>query len=97
MVTLTPIGARVVVIQIEAEVKSEGGIVIPDTTAQKSRPSVGKILAIGDGCASVLGFAACEKGTKVVYNQFAGSDVEVQRGVWHKILNVEDVLAVYEE
>lgn len=87
MKTLIPVGARVVVEQVAAEVKTEGGLVIPDDAANKNRPCMGKVLASGEG-------VTIAPGCIVVYQQYAGTDVEVERKVIHKVLNFEDILAV---
>ncbi len=88
-----PLDDRVVVEPLEAEEKTLGGILLPDTAKQK--PQRGKVLAIGpgklrdDGSRAVL---AVTKGDEVIYGRYSGSDIEVE-GREIKILRESDILA----
>jgi chaperonin GroES len=91
--TLKPLDDRVVVEPTDAEEKTAGGILLPDTAKQK--PQQGKVIAVGpgkltdDGKRAAVGVKA---GDIVLYGKYAGSDVEVN-GVEFKILRESDILA----
>jgi chaperonin GroES len=91
--TLRPLDDRIVVEPTEAEEKTAGGILLPDTAKQK--PQQGKVVAVGPGKLSDKG-ARCVIGVKigdtVLYGKYSGSDVEVN-GNEVKILRESDVLA----
>jgi chaperonin GroES len=90
---LRPLDDRVVVEPLEAEEKTPGGIVLPDTA--RERPQRGRVVAVGPGKRLEDGsFAkiALEKGDEVIFGKYAGSDVTVD-GVEYKILRESDVLA----
>jgi chaperonin GroES len=88
-----PLDDRVVVEPLEAEEKTAGGILLPDSAKQK--PQQGKVLAVGpgkardDGERSPLSVAV---GDVVLYGRYAGSDVEVG-GKDVKIMRESDILA----
>ena len=88
-----PLDDRVVVEPLEAEEKTTGGILLPDTAKQK--PQRGRVLAAGPGKLrdsgerSVLAVAV---GDEVLYGKYSGSEVEVE-GREYKILRETDVLA----
>ena len=90
---IRPLDDRVVVEPLEAEEKTAGGIVLPDTAKQK--PQRGRVLAVGpgklrdDGQRSAV---SVSKGDEVIYGRYAGSDIEVERKEI-KILRESDILA----
>jgi chaperonin GroES len=88
-----PLDDRVVVEPLEAEEKTSGGILLPDTAKQK--PQRGRVLAVGPGKLSDKGerhALAVAKGDEVIYGKYSGSDVEVD-GKEVKILRESDILA----
>ena len=91
-ITLRPLDDRVVVEALEAEEKTSGGILLPDTAKQK--PQQGKVIAIGpgrlrdDGQRSAL---AVKVGDTVLFGKYSGSDVEIN-GREFKILRESDIL-----
>jgi chaperonin GroES len=90
---LRPLDDRIVVEAVEAEEKTTGGILLPDTAKQK--PQRGRVLAIGPGKLRDNGDRAAmavSKGDEVLYGKYSGSDVEVD-GREYKILRETDVLA----
>jgi chaperonin GroES len=90
---IRPLDDRVVVEPLEAEEKTAGGILLPDTAKQK--PQRGRVLAVGPGKLSDRGDRAAlsvQKGDEVIYGRYAGSDVEVD-GRDVKILRESDILA----
>jgi chaperonin GroES len=91
--TLKPLDDRVVVEPTEAEEKTAGGILLPDTAKQK--PQQGKVVAIGPGKLNDDGnrmALAVKIGDTVLYGKYSGSDVEVN-GKELKILRESDILA----
>jgi chaperonin GroES len=91
--TLKPLDDRVVVEPTEAEEKTAGGILLPDTAKQK--PQQGKVVAIGPGKLDDNGnrtALAVKVGDTVLYGKYSGSDVEVN-GRELKILRESDILA----
>ena len=92
-IKLKPLDERVVVEPVEAEEKTAGGIVLPDTA--KEKPQRGTVLAIGPGKLldsgerSALSVAV---GDEVIYGKYSGSDIEID-GRDVKILRESDILA----
>ena len=90
---IRPLDDRVVVEPLEAEEKTAGGILLPDTAKQK--PQRGRVLSVGPGKLSDKGertAVAVVKGDEVLYGRYAGSDIEVG-GKEIKILRESDILA----
>src|SRR5438093_10915868 len=92
-VRVRPLDDRVVVEPLEAEDKTPGGILLPDTAKQK--PQRGRVLAIGpgklldDGKRAAIAIA---KGDEVLYGKYAGNDVKLGTKEV-KILRESDILA----
>lgn len=94
---LKPLDDRVVVKPEEAEEKTAGGIVLPDTA--KEKPMMGKVIAVGEGKLLDNGkriAPAVNKGQIVLYGKYAGSDVEVEN-VEYKILRESEILGILEK
>ena len=94
---LKPLDDRIVIKQSEAEDKSAGGILLPDTA--KEKPQIGKVVAIGPG--KILddgkrGQMSVKKKDKVLYAKYSGIDVEVD-GEKYVILRESDVLGIVEK
>jgi chaperonin GroES len=90
---IRPLDDRVVVEADEAEEKTAGGILLPDTAKQK--PQRGRVLAVGPGKLMDNGqraTLAVAKGDVVIYGRYAGNDIEVERREI-KILRESDILA----
>src|SRR4051794_23573992 len=90
---IRPLDDRVVVEALEAEEKTAGGILLPDTA--KQRPQRGRVLAVGPGKLRESGERsplAVQKGDEVIFGRYGGSDVEVD-GREVKILRESDILA----
>ena len=88
-----PLDDRVVVEPLEAEEKTAGGILLPDTAKQK--PQRGRVLAVGPGKLNDKGersAVAVVKGDEVIYGRYSGSDIEVD-GREFKIMRESDILA----
>src|SRR5262245_14463108 len=88
-----PLADRVVVEPLEAEEKTAGGILLPDTAKQK--PQRGRVLAVGPGKLRDNGQRSAlsvQKGDEVIFGRYSGSDVEVE-GREIKIMRESDILA----
>ena len=88
-----PLDDRVVVEPLEAEEKTSGGILLPDSAKQK--PQRGRVVAVGPGKLLDSGKRATlnvQKGDEVIYGKYAGNDVTVDRKEI-KILRESDILA----
>jgi chaperonin GroES len=88
-----PLEDRVVIQQIEAEEKTAGGIVLPDTA--KEKPQRGKVLAVGPGKLLDSGERAdigVKVGDEVLFGKYSGTDIKLD-GEEIKILRETDILA----
>jgi len=93
---LTPIGDKVLVKRLEAEAKTKGGIVIPDTA--KEKPKQGKVIAVGSGRMLKDGKLApftVKKNDRILFSSYAGTEVKVE-GEEYLLMSEDDVLAVIE-
>jgi len=92
-IKVRPLDDRVVVEPLEAEEKTAGGILLPDSAKQK--PQRGRILATGPGKLLDDGKRAAlvvAKGDEVIYGKYAGNDIKLE-GKEVKILRESDILA----
>ncbi|MCX5705222.1 MAG: co-chaperone GroES [Candidatus Omnitrophica bacterium] len=92
---IQPLGDRVVVQPLEAESKTKGGILLPDTA--KEKPQEGKIVAVGKG--KVLDSGAVQAlevkvGDKVLYAKYTGNEITTKDGEELLIMREEDILAI---
>ncbi len=91
---LTPLADRVVVKRLEAETKTKGGIVLPDSA--KEKPKRGKIVAIGVGKrldSGELVKPSVRVGDEVIFSSYAGTEITVgDEEVL--IMTQDDILAV---
>ncbi len=92
---IKPLADRIVVKPLEAEEKTKGGIVLPDTA--KERPQEGKVLAVGKG--KVLDNGTVQPlevkvGDKVLYGKYSGTEVTTKDGEELLIMREDDVLAI---
>lgn len=93
---LKPLDDRVVVEPMEAEAKTAGGIVLPESA--KEKPLMGKVIAVGPGKMLDNGNrseVAVKKNDKVIYGKYGGSEVEID-GKEYKILRESDILGIVE-
>ena len=91
---LKPLRDQVVIKPLEAEEKTSGGIVLPDTAKEKS--TKGEVLAVGGGACLPSGRMvplSIKKGDQVIYSKYAGSEIKVD-GKELKIISENEVLAV---
>ena len=88
-----PLDDRVVVEPLEAEEKTAGGILLPDTA--KQNPQRGRVLAVGPGKMNDDGkrtALSVDKGDEVIYGRYSGNDIETD-GREIKIMRESDILA----
>jgi chaperonin GroES len=91
---LRPMHDRVIIKRLEAETKSAGGIVIPDSATEK--PIKGEVVAVGsgkileDGKVRPVGVKA---GEKVLFGKYSGTEVKVD-GEELLVMREEDLMAV---
>ncbi len=97
MASIKPLADRVLVKRVEAEEKTGGGIVLPDTAREK--PKKGKVVAVGEGkrldSGEIVKFQV-KKGDVVIFSSFAGTEVTVG-GVEYLLMPEDDILAVEEK
>jgi len=96
-VSIRPLHDRVVVERVEEEQTTPGGIVIPDTAAEK--PSKGKIVAKGDGKQLNSGEKsplAVKEGDNVIFGKYAGTEVKLN-GQEYLVMREDDIMGVIEQ
>ena len=94
MLSLKPLHEKVVVERMDAETKSAGGILIPDTA--KEKPMRGTVIAVGSGRVLENGEVKAlevKKGDKVLFGGYAGSEVKLD-GKDYLIVNESEIFAV---
>ena len=92
-----PLHDRVVVRRIEAEEKTAGGIIIPDTV--KEKPSEGEIIAVGPGGRDEAGKLIkpdVKAGDRILFGKWSGTEVKID-GKELLIMKESDILGVIEE
>jgi chaperonin GroES len=89
---LIPLDDRVVIKQSEAEEKTAGGIILPDTA--KEKPHIGKVIAIGPG--KLLKNGKRGQNDEVIYAKYIGSEVKID-GEEYVILQESDILGIVEK
>ncbi|MDQ0345622.1 MULTISPECIES: co-chaperone GroES [Ancylobacter] len=91
-----PLHDRVVVKRIDAEEKTAGGIIIPDTA--KEKPSQGEVVAVGPGARDEAGKLVpldVAAGDRVLFGKWSGTEVKLD-GVDYLIMKESDILGVLE-
>jgi chaperonin GroES len=92
-----PLHDRVLVRRVEADAKTAGGIIIPDSAQEK--PSEGKVVAVGNGLKDDNGKATpldVKKGDKILFGKWSGTEVTVD-GEELIIMKESDVLGIIEK
>ena len=92
-----PLHDRVVVERIDAEAKSAGGIIIPDTAAEK--PQQGEIIAVGPGARDESGKIVpldVKPKDKVLFGKWSGTEVKID-GQDLLIMKESDIMGVIDE
>ena len=94
---LRPLDDRVVIKQSDAEEKTTGGIILPDTA--KEKPQIGKVVAIGPGKLlddGKRGKMCVKKKDEVIYGQYIASEVEIDQEKY-VVLQEGDILGIIEK
>jgi chaperonin GroES len=91
-----PLHDRVVVRRIEADQKTTGGIIIPDTV--KEKPQEGEVVAVGPGARNEKGDIVpldVKPGDRILFGKWSGTEVKLD-GEELLIMNESDIMAVFE-
>ena len=91
-----PLHDRVLVRRVEAEEKTAGGIIIPDTA--KEKPQEGEVIAVGSGVRDESGKVQpldVKAGDRVLFGKWSGTEVKID-GVDYLIMKESDLLGVLE-
>ena len=91
---IKPMSDRVLVLRVEEEQKTVGGIFIPDTA--KEKPQEGKVIAVGPGKVGDDGKRVpieVKAGDRILFSKYAGTEIEID-GVEHIFMREEDILGV---
>jgi chaperonin GroES len=92
-----PLHDRVVVTRIDADNKTAGGIIIPDTA--KEKPTEGEVIAVGPGGRDESGKLIpidLKKGDRVLFGKWSGTEVKID-GVDYLIMKESDIMGVIEQ
>ncbi|QDU65706.1 co-chaperone GroES [Engelhardtia mirabilis] len=91
---IRPLGDRVLIQRLEAEAKTAGGILLPESA--KEKPKEGKVIATGDGRTLDNGERSTfsvKSGDTVLFSSYAGTEIKVD-GTDYLIMREEDILGV---
>ena len=92
--TFRPLHDRVLARRIEADEKTAGGLIIPDTA--KEKPQEGEVIAVGGGARTEKGEiipVSVKKGDRVLFGKYSGTEVKI-KGEELVILKESDILGV---
>ncbi len=92
--SIKPLNDRVLVVRIEEEQKTAGGIIIPDTA--KEKPQEGKVVSVGPGKLDEDGKRTpleVKKGDRILFSKYAGTDIKID-GVEHVFMKEDDILGI---
>lgn len=94
---IRPLSDKVLVERLEAETKTAGGIVLPESA--KEKPQRGKVINLGDGKLLDDGSRSkpqVKKGDEVLFTSYAGSEVKLS-GKEYLIMDESDIMAIIEK
>jgi chaperonin GroES len=94
---IRPLGDKVLVKRVEAEAKTAGGIVLPDTA--KEKPQRGEVVSVGEGKMLENGKrkeVQVRKGDTVLFTSYAGTEIKID-GKEYLIMDESDIMAVIEK
>ncbi|GAB61994.1 MAG: co-chaperone GroES [Candidatus Jettenia sp.] len=89
-----PLGEKLLIKRVEAEGKTAGGIVLPDTA--KEKPREGKVIALGDGKLLKNGERVkfqVKAGDRVLFSSYGGTEVKID-GEEYLLMSEDDILAI---
>jgi len=93
---IRPLHDRILVRRLEAEQRTRGGIIIPDSA--KEKPIEGEVIAVGSGKADDKGNVRAlevKAGDRILFGKYSGTEVKVDE-VEHLIIREEDILGIIE-
>lgn len=93
---IKPMNDRVLVLRVEEEQKTAGGIIIPDSA--KEKPQEGKVVAAGPGKTGDDGKRTpleVKVGDRVLFGKYAGTEMKID-SVEHVFMREDDILGVIE-
>jgi len=96
MISIKPLGDRVLVQPLEEKETKKGGIIIPDTA--KEKPQEGKVVALGTGKLDDKGKKVAfevKKGDRVLIPKYGGTEVKIDEDTY-LIMKEEDILGIVE-
>jgi chaperonin GroES len=91
---IKPLDDRVIVVRVDKEQKTAGGIIIPDTA--KEKPQEGKVVAVGPGKRDEDGKRIppeVKEGDRILFSKYAGTEIKID-GVEHLFIREDDILAI---
>lgn len=94
---IKPLSDRVLVLRIEEDEETSGGIIIPDTA--KEKPQEGKVVAAGPGRLDENGKRipmSVKKNDRILFGKYAGTEIQIE-GVEHIIMREDDILGIVEK
>ncbi len=94
---IRPLGDKVIVERLEAEAKTAGGIVLPDSA--KEKPKRGKVISVGEGKLADDGkrhALQVKAGDEVLFSAYAGTEIKID-GKEYLILDESEIMAVLED
>jgi chaperonin GroES len=94
---IRPLNDRVLVLRIEEEERTSGGIIIPDTA--KEKPQEGKVVAVGPGKPDDDGKRRpleVKRNDRVLFSKYAGTEIKIE-GVDHLIMREDDILGIIQK
>ncbi len=93
---IKPMNDRVLVLRVQEEQKTTGGIIIPDTA--KEKPQEGKVVSVGPGKIGDDGKRTAmdiKTGDRVLFGKYAGMEIKID-GVEHVFMREDDIFGVLE-
>lgn len=97
MAKVKPLGDKILVEVLEADEKTKGGIILPDTA--KEEKTEGKVISVGAGRYLDTGKIQpleVKAGDKVIFGKYSGDEILID-GKKHKVIKESEVLAVYQD
>lgn len=97
MAKVKPLGDKILVEILEAEERTKGGIILPDTA--KEEKTEGKVISVGTGRFLDTGKIQpleVKAGDRVIFGKYSGDEILID-GKKHKVLKESEVLAIYQD
>jgi chaperonin GroES len=91
---IKPLNDRVLVLRVDPEPKTKGGIIIPDTA--KEKPQEGKVVAVGPGKMGEDGNRIppeVKPGDRILFSKYAGNEIRID-DLEHVVMREDEILAI---